>query len=57
MSVPTIRGGSGANFDPLRDVVNLLRDVARFWTANFGLVFIADNVIRRYQQLEAKTGT
>ena len=50
MSVPTIIGDLELFHDLLRDAVN-------FGTANFEPVFEEDNVRRRCQQLEVKTGT
>ena len=50
MSVPTKIG-------VLEQKYSLLRDAVNFGMANFEPVFEADNIRRRCQQLEVKTGT
>ena len=50
MSVPTIIGDLELFHEPLRDAVLI-------GTTNFEPVFEADNIRRRCQQLEVKTGT
>ena len=50
MSVPTKIG-------VLEQKYSLLRDAVDFGMANFEPVFEEDNIKRRFQQLEVKTGT